>query len=142
MIRIVFTNIYYLKRRKNKGRISRSTRYPKGTVLANINRLVALTYFLQPKKNSPSIFQGTVGVTAPETDTKSSNPPSFPLPPSYPFTLPPLSIFPYQPFAQTLPPVVGIYMIRDTSCVESNTLCCSDIGVVQILGIVREIFAF
>ena len=32
-------------------------------------------------------------------------------------------------------------MIRDTSCIESNTLCYSDIGIVQILGIVREKFS-
>ena len=32
-------------------------------------------------------------------------------------------------------------MIRDTSYIESNTLYYSDIGIVQILGIVREKFS-
>jgi hypothetical protein len=38
----------------------RSTEYSTGTILANINRLVALIYFPQ---NPSHVFQGTLGVT-------------------------------------------------------------------------------
>ena len=53
---VVFANIQSHQEYKNEE--GRSTEYPEGTVLANINRLVALIYF--PQKAS-RIFQGTAG---------------------------------------------------------------------------------
>ena len=53
---MVFANIQGYQEYKNKE--GRSTEYSEGTVLANINRLVALIYFSQ---KASRIFQGIVG---------------------------------------------------------------------------------